>query len=216
MGAKRKFYVVWAGRVPGIYDNWPDAHDQVDGFPGARFKAFDSCEDATLAFRKEADAADRLIFSRMAEKRNQQVVNYSAFPEICLDAISVDGACDRNPGGNVEYRGVRVGTGEEIFHVGPLVGGSNNIGEYIGLVHVLAFLQSQGDDTTPVYTDSRTALSWLRNRHNRSTVKIDPSLPLAKILARADAWVATHQWKNPVLKWNTELWGEIPADFGRK
>lgn len=216
MAARRKFYVVWSGRVPGIYDNWPDAHDQVEGFPGARYKAFDSCEDATIAFRKEGDAADRLIFSRMAEKKAPVKVDYSMFPEIKLDAISVDGACDRNPGGNVEYRGVRVGTGEEVFHVGPLVGGTNNIGEYIGLVHVLALLQSKGDHTTPIYTDSVTALAWLRNRHSRSKVQIDPSLPLASILARADAWVASHQWRNPILKWETEKWGEIPADFGRK
>ncbi len=215
MASKRKFYVVWEGRVPGIYDNWADAHEQVDKFSGARYKAFDSCEDATIAFRKDGDAADRLIFSRMAQKK-QPVVNYAAFPEIRLEAISVDGACDRNPGGKVEYRGVAVGTGEELFHVGPLAGGSNNIGEYLGLVHALAMLNAKGDNTTPVYSDSRTALSWLRRRHNNSTLKIDPSLPLAGILARADNWVATHVWQNPILKWHTELWGEIPADFGRK
>lgn len=215
MAQRRKFYVVWEGREPGIYDNWLDAKEQVDGFPGARYMAFDTCEDATLAFRKYADADARILFSQIAKKK-QQMVNYDAFPEIRLDAIAVDGACNHNPGGQIEYRGVKVGTGEEIFHVGPLTGGTNNIAEYIGLIHVLALLQAKGDNTTPIYSDSRTALSWLRQRHNRSTVQIDPALPLASILARADAWVASHTWQNPVLKWNTELWGEIPADFGRK
>ncbi len=215
MQKSRKFYVVWAGRVPGIYDNWADAKDQVENFPGARYKSFNSCEDATIAFRREGDAADVLIFSRMAAQK-QQLINYNAFPDIRLDAIAVDGACDRNPGGNIEYRGVVVGTGEEIFHVGPLAGGSNNIAEYIALVHVLALLQSKGDNTTPVYTDSRTGFAWLRHRHNRSTVQIDPSLPLAGVLHRADLWIANHTFQNPILKWQTELWGEIPADFGRK
>lgn len=217
MASRRKFYVVWVGREPGIYDNWEDAKDQVDGFPGAKYKAFNTCEEATLAFRREGDAADVLLFfSELARKKSTPIVNYAAFPEIRLNAIAVDAACDHNPGGKVEYRGVKVDTGEEIFHVGPLVGGSNNIGEYIALVHVLALLQAKGDNATPVYSDSRTALAWLRHRHSKTTVNLDSSLPLASILARADRWVATHTWQNPVLKWETEKWGEIPADFGRK
>lgn len=81
MQKSRKFYVVWAGRVPGIYDNWADAKDQVENFPGARYKSFNSCEDATIAFRREGDAADVLIFSRMAAQK-QQLINYNAFPDI--------------------------------------------------------------------------------------------------------------------------------------
>ncbi len=212
---RRKFYVVFAGREPGIYDNWDDAKAQVEGFPGAKYKSYDSCTDATLAFRRDGDAADVEIFRRMAQQR-QVVVNYASFPDIRLDAIAVDGACNKNPGGDVEYQGVRVGTGERLFHIGPLPCGSNNIGEYLGLVHALALLAQQGDTTTPVYSDSLTALSWLRRRKHNSKVQIPPGSKLAIMLARADAWLSTHDYKNPVLKWNTELWGEIPADFGRK
>lgn len=212
---QRKFYVVFAGREPGIYDNWEDAKAQVDGFPGARFRSYTNCEEATLAFRREGDAADVLIFQRMAQQR-PVVVDYSAFPEIRTDAIAVDGACNRNPGGDVEYQGVRVGTGERVFHIGPYPGGSNNIGEYLGLVHALALLQRQGDGSTPIYTDSVTALSWLRRRKHNSKVQLPPASALAQMLARADAWLASHTYSNPVLKWNTETWGEIPADFGRK
>lgn len=213
--AQKKFYVVWAGYQPGIYDSWEECQAQVNGFHGARFKSFDTCEEATVAFRKENDA-EEINFFKFLSNHRPQVVNYSLYPEIKLDAIAVDGACDRNPGGKVEYQGVIVGTGERIFHVGPLEGGSNNIGEYIGIVHALALLAQKGDSTTPIYTDSRTALSWIRRRKNHSTVKMDPQSKLAQLLERADKWIATHNWQNPIYKWDTEKWGEIPADFGRK
>lgn len=210
-----KFYVVWAGYQPGIYDSWEECKAQIDGFSGARFRAFPTCEEATIAFRKEMDA-EEMKFYTFFTKRQAQKVNYEAFPEIRLDAIAVDGACDKNPGGNVEYQGVMVGTGQRIFHFGPEAGGSNNIGEYLGLVHALAYLAQKGDTTTPIYTDSRTALSWVTHRRHKSTVAMSPDCKLAQLLARADHWLATHTWQNPIYKWDTEKWGEIPADFGRK
>lgn len=210
-----KFYVVWAGYQPGIYDSWEECKAQVEGYAGARYRAFPSCEEATLAFRKEMDA-EEMKFYTFFSKQRAQTVNYEAFPEIRLDAIAVDGACDKNPGGNVEYQGVVVGTGERIFHFGPVAGGSNNIGEYLGLVHALAYLAQKGDTATPIYSDSRTALSWVRQRRNKSTVAMAPDSKLAQLLARADHWLATHTWQNPIFKWDTEKWGEIPADFGRK
>ncbi|MCD8388495.1 MAG: ribonuclease H family protein [Bacteroidales bacterium] len=212
---KGKYYVVWAGYQPGIYDTWEECKAQIDGFSGARYRAFDTCEEATEAFRREMDVQEMQFYTFLT-KQKAQAINFDAFPEIRLDAIAVDGACDKNPGGKIEYQGVRVGTGERIFHLGPLEGGSNNLAEYLGLVHALALLQQQGDNTTPVYSDSRTAISWVRKRHNRSTLQLAPDSKLAQILARADRWVATHTWQNPIIKWETEKWGEIPADFGRK
>lgn len=211
---KRKFYVVWAGYQPGIYDTWEECSAQVHGFSGARYRAFDTCEEATAAFRRENDAEALQFYTFLSKAK--PVINYDAFPEIRQDAIAVDGACDRNPGGNVEYQGVAVGTGERLFHVGPFPGGSNNIGEYLGLVHALAYLAQKGDSATPVYSDSRTALSWLRHRRCKTSVQLPPDSKLTELVLRADRWLATHNWLNPVLKWDTETWGEIPADFGRK
>lgn len=213
-GANRKFYVVWEGRSPGIYDNWEDAKDQVENFPGARYKAFADVETATKAFR--GDPNEYLKIYKALGTRPAKVINYEAFPEIRLEAIAVDAACSRNPG-PVEYQGVRVGTGERIFHLGPLEGGTNNIGEYLAIIHAAAMLEKDGDTTTPIYTDSRTALSWIRNRHSKTTIApTENNTRLLAILARADRWIATHIIRNPIYKWDTERWGEIPADFGRK
>lgn len=212
--AGRKFYVVWQGLAPGIYDSWDEARVQIEGFRGARYKAFNSIEDATNAFRGSYEDQASLLLS-MA-RRKSQVVDYSAFPEIRTDAIAVDGACSSNPG-PMEYRCVRVSDGQELFHIGPLDGGTNNIGEYLALVHALALLDQRGDHLTPIYSDSVTALSWLRRGH--SNTKLVPDASNAKVfdlLERANRWLMSHRPMNPVIKWDTDRWGEIPADFGRK
>ena len=212
--ARRKYYVVWEGRAPGIYDSWEEAEMQISGFPGAKFKAYNDLESATAAFR--GDPREQMALFRAMAEHAGPVVNYDAFPDIDLNAIAVDGACSRNPG-PMEYRGVHVGSGQQIFHVGPLPGGTNNIGEYLALIHAAALLKQRGDTTTPIYTDSRTALAWLRAGHSRTNVRPDgANARVMELLRRADAWLAANRIVNPVLKWNTDEWGEIPADFGRK
>ena len=217
--AKRKFYVVWVGRVPGIYEDWAECLDQVDQFPGALYKAFDSQTAATIAFRGDPNDQASIIEAiaeHNALMRKEHQTSLLDIPEINPDAIAVDGAVSGNPG-PMEYRGVDVRSGIELFHVGPLAGGTNNVAEYLALVHALAYLYNKGDRTTPIYSDSRTARSWVRNRGHRS--KLEPpeeNLPIRQLLQRADKWIQTHTPENPVLCGNTNNWGEIPADFGRK
>ena len=210
----RKFYVVWDGRAPGIYDSWEEARLQIEGFPNARYRAYGSQEEATRDFR--GDARQEMALYRQMAARKAEAVNYAAM-NIRGDAIAVDGACSRNPG-PMEYRGVSVGTGKEIFRVGPVANATNNIGEYLAIIHAAALLKQRGDFTTPIYSDSRTALAWIRAGHHRS--KIVPNAGNARacdLLRRADAWLAANgPIRNPLLKWDTENWGEIPADFGRK
>ena len=210
----RKFYVVWDWRAPGIYDSWEEARLQIEGFPNARYRAYGSQEEATRAFR--GDARQEMALYRQMAARKAEAVNYAAM-NIRSDAIAVDGACSRNPG-PMEYRGVSVGTGKEIFRVGPVANATNNIGEYLAIIHAAALLKQRGDFTTPIYSDSRTALAWIRAGHHRS--KIVPNAGNARacdLLRRADAWLAANgPIRNPLLKWDTENWGEIPADFGRK
>ena len=213
--SKSKYYVVWEGRATGVFDSWEECEAQVIGYPGARYKSYTSKIKAIEAYRGDYQSQLGLISAIASHKRD--IVNYAAFPEIRLDAVAVDGACAKNPG-PMEYRCVSVATGEEIFHVGPLAGGTNNIGEYLALIHAIALLRRRGDTTTPIYTDSRTALSWLRRRHSNTTIAATPAnAKVRELLARADAYIAAHHpVANPILKWDTERWGEIPADFGRK
>lgn len=211
----KKYYVVWAGRDTGVYDSWEECQLQTDGFPGARFKSFSSLESAIAAYRDENRADDMAVISAIAS-RPAMTVNYSAIPGINMNAICVDAACSGNPG-PMEYRGVDLSTGRELFHYGPLEGGTNNIGEFLAIVHALALLERQGRTGVTIYSDSRTAQAWVRDRHARTQIK--PAAVNARVrelLQRAETWLQTHTPRNPVVKWPTEEWGEIPADFGRK
>ena len=209
----RKFYVVWEGRSPGIYDSWEECKDQIDGFPGARYKAFPSQDAATEAFR--GDSSEHIGVLKAIASYNPIAVNYSAFPEIILDSIAVDAACSKNPG-PVEYRGVDTKSGITLFKVGPLADGTNNIGEFLAIVHALAMAAQQGV-ATPIYSDSRTALAWVRDRKCKTTLKSTPNnAKILELVKRAECWLQTHSYTNRLIKWKTEEWGEIPADFGRK
>ena len=217
---KRKFYVVWVGREPGIYEEWSDCHEQINGFPGARYKAFDSQTAATIAFRGDPDDQASIIEAIAAHRAEITKVesrsNLFDIPEINLDAIAVDGACSGVPG-PMEYRGVDLSTGRELFHFGPIGSATNNIGEFLAIVHALAMLEKEGRSGVTVYSDSRTAQAWVRDRHARTQIK--PSAANAAVrdlIRRAETWLQTHTPRNPVVKWPTEEWGEIPADFGRK
>lgn len=122
--------------------------------------------------------------------------------------------------GRMEYRGVDAYSGRVVFSMGPYADTTNNVGEFLALVHALAYCNSPGNEamaTTPIYSDSITALAWVRNR--RANTAMRPTAAneeLRRMVQRAEEWLRTHTWRNAVMKWNTEAWGEIPADYGRK
>ena len=211
---RKKFYVVWNGYATGVFDSWEECQLQTKGYPGAKYKSFDSQEAAVEAYR--GDPAEQIELLASIAKHRPAPVNYESFPDIRLDSLAVDAACSKNPG-PVEYQGVWVRTGERIFHVGPIEGGTNNIGECLALVHGLALLKSQGRPNTPIYTDSRTARAWVRNRQPKTTLPRTPQNErLFEMIERATAWLNANPLTNPILTWDTPAWGEIPADFGRK
>lgn len=217
----KKFYVVFKGRNPGVYDDWDDAREEVEGFEGALYKGFSTSEEATEAFRKYSVSEDsndlaRLMAGVSAESRmNVSGPHNFTIPEIDPDAWAVDASCLGNPG-KMEYRGVRVSTGEEIFRVGPFEDATNNIGEFLAIVHALALMQQKGENHT-IYSDSATGMSWVRNKKIKTTLKPTPrNAKVFELMARASAWLLTHRYSTKILKWQTDKWGEIPADFGRK
>ncbi|MDE7409729.1 MAG: ribonuclease H family protein [Muribaculaceae bacterium] len=222
---KTKYYVVWRGRVPGVYDNWSDAEEQILNFPGAKFKSFSSAAEAAQAFRgsdDESNPADLgTLLIAASEHRagsvntTQPVPSYMSNPDIDKTAWAVDASCQGNPG-IMEYRGVELATGRELFKVGPFHDGTNNIGEFLAIVHALAEMNRR-NEWHNIYSDSKTALSWVRNRQVKTQLKqTDRNARLFELLGRGLVWIRSHSWPVKIMKWQTELWGEIPADFGRK
>lgn len=222
-----KYYVVFRGHNPGVYDNWDEVKEQTNGFPGALFKGYTTSEEATEAYRNFTGTEDRDELFRIistavrgsgretAEKDKGDLEGILSNPEIDPDAWAVDASCLGNPG-TMEYRGVEIKTGRVIFQKGPFQDATNNIGEYLALVHAMALMAQTGDYHN-IYSDSKTAISWWRNRKIKTTLQpTERNRKVFELLARASVWVNTHQFPAKVMKWQTERWGEIPADFGRK
>ena len=116
----------------------------------------------------------------------------------------------------MEYRGVYVQDGREIFHSKVYQRGTNNIGEFLAIVHGLALLKKQGL-SIPLYSDSRTALAWVKAKKCRTKIPLDElDEDLRSRISAAEKWLEENRYPNQIFKWETSEWGEIPADFGRK
>jgi len=202
-----KFYVVWKGRKTGIFAGWEACADQVKGFPSAEYKGFSSRLAAEKAFQED--------YSRYISKPTSSGEWLFAPTPPVAGSYCVDAACSGSPG-TLEYRGVHTRTGRQIFRQGPFENGTNNIGEFLAIVHALAWLAKKGIDA-PVYSDSETAISWVKEKKCKTRLALDArNAPLFELISRAETWLAENEPVNPVLKWDTEAWGEIPADFNRK
>lgn len=215
--AKKKFYVVWKGVKPGIYTSWEECKAQVSGFENALYKSFSTQEEAEKAFSanpwKSLNSQHGKKVRSTATSKSIAGLNSSA--KILPESIAVDAACSGNPG-FMEYRGVFVADGKEIFHMGPMAEGTNNIGEFLAIVHALALLKKK-NSSIPIYSDSVNAIKWIAKKKCNTKLEQTPAnKPIFDLIERAEAWLRTNSYSNPLLKWETKLWGEIPADFGRK
>lgn len=179
---------------------------QIEGYENALYKSFDTAEEAGKAF---ASSPFKYIGNKEKAKRP------TGFPSVVIEnSIAVDAACSGNPG-PMEYRGVHMASGQQLFHFGP-VRGTNNIGEFLAIVHALAMLSRKGWDM-PVYSDSRNAILWVKQKKCKTKLpRAADTEELFGVIERAEKWLRENSYSTPVLKWETKEWGEIPADFGRK
>ncbi len=211
MAKKKKYYVVWEGNEPGIYSNWTDCQLQIKGYPNARYKSFSSLEEAQEAY---GEGAPSHISQGIKKKKVSVAELEKNKADIIWKSLSVDAACSGNPG-KMEYQGVDTASGDQIFHQ-QFALGTNNIGEFLALVHGLAYLQQIKDDS-PIYTDSKIAQGWVKNKKCKTKLtKTARTARLFELIERAENWLKKNDYTNQILKWDTKNWGEIPADFGRK
>lgn len=206
--AKTKFYVVWQGVEPGVYNSWDTCKAQVSGFENARYKSFPSREEAEKAFSENP-------WKHLAGKKKSDIKKKINKAAIIQNSLSVDAACSGNPG-RMEYRGVFVGDGVEVFRSAVFEDGTNNIGEFLAIVHGLALLK-QKKSSIPIYSDSVNAIKWIEKKKcNTKLEKTNRNAPVFDMIERAEKWLRENTYTTRILKWETESWGEIPADFGRK
>lgn len=212
MSKKRAaYYVVWSGKAPGIYDSWEECEAQVKGV-AAVYKGFATLAEAEVALK---DGADKYIVRKPKKTVGEQLSVAPSATNPIFPALAVDAACSGNPG-VMEFRGVIADTGTEVFHRGPFNGGTNNIGEFLAIVLGLAYLK-QNNLPWVLYSDSRTALAWLKKKHADTKLEWNSqNEDLFFMLRKAEQWLHDNTWTTQVYKWDTKAWGEIPADFGRK
>jgi len=209
---KKKYYTVWKGHHTGVFESWDDCKAQIKDFQGAQYKSFSSFDAAKKAYKgnyKDYIGKNKTFKSELSEAQLKKIgqPNYKS--------ISVDAASSGNPG-KMEYRGVETKSKKQLFIQGPFTEGTNNIGEFLAIVHGLAFLKKNNSDYI-IYTDSKTAMSWVRKKIcNTKLERNDKNKPLFELVDRALEWLKSNTYSTTIVKWETKAWGEIPADFGRK
>jgi len=206
-----KYYVVFKGKKPGIYRTWDECQSNIDKYSNAIYKSYNNYPLALAAF-KSWEKNKKYI-------DNKIIIDYNLLSNGPItDSIVVDAACSGNPG-SVEYRGIYLMNNSEIFRVGPIEYGTNNIGEFLAIVHALALIKSTNNyrEDIPIYSDSKNAITWIKEKRVKTKlVKTKRNIYLFELIDRAIYWLNNNTYSNPILKWETDLWGEIPADFGRK
>lgn len=211
MAKKPKFYVVWKGKKPGIYESWDDCKAQIEGFKGAQYKSFSKFTEAKKAFNSN-------YLEYKGKKKGKPGLSSEELLKIGdpnYHSIAVDAASSGNPG-KMEYQGVDTKSKKRLFHQGPFIEGTSNIGEFLALVHGLAFLKKKKSDRI-LYSDSRIAIGWVQKKKCGTKLKKSKkNAKLFELIERAENWLKTNHFNTPIVKWETKAWGEIPADFGRK
>ena len=209
---KKKYYTVWKGHHTGVFESWNDCKAQIKDYQGAQYKSFSTFEAAKKAFKgdyKDYIGKHKKFTSELSDAQLKKIglPNY--------DSISVDAASSGNPG-VMEYRGVDTKTKKQLFIQGPFQEGTNNIGEFLALVHGLAILKKNNSNRI-LYTDSKIAMSWVKKKMcNTKLERNTKNKPVFDLIDRALDWLKNNTYSTVIVKWETKAWGEIPADFGRK
>ncbi len=212
MKRKKQFYVIWQGKNTGIFNSWNECKSLVEGYQGAKYMGFYTKAEAEFAFEKGYEN----FVGQKGKKKDLTLEEIEKYGKPIGEAIAVDAAFNGKTK-MLEYQGVFVETNTKLFHFGPQKGGTNNIGEFLAIVHCMAY-QNQHKMNYPIYSDSRTAISWIKHKHcNTQINKQKESKKILELIYRAEKWLKENNIDNfTILKWNTKIWGEIPADFGRK
>ncbi|AOW21339.1 ribonuclease H1 domain-containing protein [Urechidicola croceus] len=209
--AKKKFYVIWKGHKTGVFTSWNVCKKHIVDFKGAQYKSFISKDEAEKAIKgKYEDYVGKDTKKIKLSKEELEKIGKPIYP-----SLSVDAACSGNPG-KMEYRGVDSQSKKQLFIQGPFEKGTNNIGEFLALVHGLGYLKNKNSNL-PIYSDSRIAISWVKKGQCRTNLPItQENKQLFDFVKRAENWLKNNIYSTKILKWETKAWGEIPADFGRK
>lgn len=143
--AKQKFYVVWAGKKTGIFNNWPEVQKSVIGFKGAKHKSFPTLAEAEAAFSGSLEQTMPASSSKKAPKPSLGTTEAATAMNTLFDIhIFSDGGCDPNPGEAAS--GVAVyesGNLKSLYHGLYNPNGTNNTAELNALHQAMLIAQKE-------------------------------------------------------------------------
>jgi ribonuclease HI len=95
--AKKKYYAVIIGKVPGIYSTWDQCKEQTNGVPGAQYKSFSTLTEAEQYIREASEGSSIVaqdVVEVASESLNTQVEHKIAILTIDEVIAFVDGSYD--------------------------------------------------------------------------------------------------------------------------
>lgn len=207
---KQKYYTVWIGRRPGVYTTWDECKQQIHQFDGAVYKGFYSLNEAQDAF---LSSSEKFIGKGENETLPLNLSKTSNHPQ--ESSVCVDGAWNTKTNA-MEYQGVMFPSRQRIFHAGPFATGTNNIAEFLAIVHALTYCKDH-PEISIIYSDSHTAITWIKNKRAKTKIaNTSLNSSIISVIQRAESWLLNNSYETKIHKWETREWGENPADFGRK
>lgn len=208
----KNFYVVWIGTSPGVYTTWAECDDAIRGYSNPKYKSFPTLESAEKAFLEGPnDYWGTNKFVSSISEDQLALIGRPVSNSVCVDtAWFAESEI-------MEYRGVWHHDKSVAFEAGPFENATKNIGKFLAIVHAIALMKKQSIDW-PVYSDSKTAIRWVRRKHvkAKSMRMGETSEKINDLIARALRWLEVNDFKNDILIWNTKAWGENPAAYSRK
>ncbi len=167
----KKFYAVAKGRKPGIYNNWPAAQSQIEGFPGAVYKGFPTIGEAEEWMKNPGFGRQA---SRQSDKSDNAVADVN--PREGEIAIYTDGGCSGNPGPG-GYGIVIISEKGKVELSGGYRLTTNNRMELMGVIVALRSLE-QKNLPVKICTDSSYVVNgitkgWAKSWRKNNWIKSD-------------------------------------------
>ena len=180
----KKYYTVWEGYNVGVFSSWEECKKNISGYPTAKYKSFPTKEAAQKAFHEN-------YWAHVGKKNTPVAPTFGEKLPYNTHSIAVDAACSGNPG-TMYYRAIDLSTGTIYFSQGPFAKATNNIGEFLAIVHALAQLALSGDSRT-IYSDSKIAISWVKQKKCKTKLPMEAAnQKVFELIERAEKWLHTH------------------------
>lgn len=193
-----KYYVVWRGHSPGIYENWNACKAQVKGFKYSYYRVFPTFKSANEAFGLSLTEFKRRqqFKENTFNLRPNSIVVSSKYEEKNMETV---------------FTAFKVGDPPEILFRTAICGKStHNIVQFLALAASIKYCYENGLKS-PIYSDNPVALKWIRDRKiNSQVIRSDRNQEVFDLVDEAIYWLNCNSYNNQLIEWDVEKHGYLP------